>query len=458
MMILVETLLCILFIGIAATMLFKNVNAPTVLLVLGLLMVGVSALLGITPVNVANPTGSAFFDLFKTAEERFLTSIAKLGFMIMTIGGYVSLMNRIKATDAMVYIATRPLSFFKGRPYLISVIVIPLGMIIYLTIPSASGLGLLLVSTVYPILVGLGVSKATALSVISAATIFDMGPGSANTLRASEIAGVDSVGYFIGEQLPLIIPTTIVVMVAYYFCNRYFDRKDLASGKQIYAEGNVNGRPDVPLFYAVFPILPLFLLIIFSPYVGIFDTRITTALAMIICMIVVLFCVLIMKRDVKDSFGLVKSFWDGMGSTFSSVVTLIVTAEIFAIGLTSLKFIDLLVNGTSSVGFGAIAITALITLTVFFSATMMGSGNAAFFSFGPMVPGIAQMMGATTLQMLVPIQLCAGMGRATSPIAAVNVAISGSVGVSPMEVARRNMIPMIIGAIFLTVSSFIINW
>jgi len=457
-MIAVEIILCVLFIAAAATMLFKNVNAPTVLLVLGVLMLAISAILGITPVSASAPTGSAFFDIFKTVEEKFLTSISKLGFMIMTIGGYVALMNKIKATDAMVYIATKPLSFLKGRPYLASVIFIPVGMLIYLTIPSASGLGLLLVSTVYPILINLGVSKTTALSAISAATIFDMGPGSANTLRASEIAGVDSVGYFIGDQLPLVIMTTIVVMVAYYFCNRHFDRKDVEAGKEIYAEGGETGRPSVPLFYAVFPIMPLFFLIVFSPFVGLFDTHVTTAMAMIICTLAVALFLIIKEKGIKEPFALVKSFWDGMGSTFSSVVTLIVTAEIFAMGLTSLKFIDLLVSGTTSVGFGAAAVTVLFTVTVFFSATMMGSGNAAFFSFGPMVPGIAALFGVSTLQMLLPIQLCAGMGRATSPIAAVNVAISGSVGVSPVEVAKRNMLPMLIGASFLTVMSFIINW
>ena len=457
-MIAVETILCILFIACAAVLLIKNVHAPSVLLILGLLMMAASAIIGVTPISVGSSTGSQFFDLFKTVEEKFIVSITKLGFMIMTIGGYVALMNRIKATDAMVYIATKPLSFFKGKPYLVSVLVIPIGMLIYLTIPSASGLGLLLVSTVYPILVNLGVSRTTSLSVISAATIFDMGPGSANTLRAAEIVGCDNVGFFIENQLPLIIPTTVIVMVAYFFCNRYFDRKELAAGKQIYAEKCESARPDVPLFFAALPVLPLIFLIIFSPYVGITDTRVSTALAMIICMIIVLVILLFQKRNLKEAFSTAKTFWDGMGSTFSSVVTLIVTAEIFALGLASLEFIDLLVKGTTSVGFGASAITVLITFTVFFSAVMMGSGNAAFFSFGPMVPGIAGMMGVSTLAMILPIQLCAGMGRAVSPIAAVNVAIGGSVGVSPMDIAKRNMIPMIIGALFLTLLNFIINW
>jgi C4-dicarboxylate transporter len=109
-MIAVKTILCILFIVCAAVLLLRKVDAPAVLLVLGLIMLAVSAVIGITPLTVNSPTGSDFFDLFKMVEEKFVTSIAKLGFMIMTIGGYVALMNKIKATDAMVYIATKPLS------------------------------------------------------------------------------------------------------------------------------------------------------------------------------------------------------------------------------------------------------------------------------------------------------------------------------------------------------------
>ncbi len=447
-----------MFIAVTSWLLFKNYNPQWVLLFAGILMIAIAAILGITPVSPSQSTGSTIFDVFKIIEDKFLTSIVKLGFMIMTIGGYVALMNRIKATDAMVYIATKPLSFLKGKTYLTSVMVIPIGMILYLTTPSASGLGLLLVSTIYPILVNLGVSKLTALSVISAATIFDMGPGSANTMRAAELFQSDHVVYFIGYQLPLVIPVTIVVMIVYYFTNRYFDRQDIKKGKQIYAEqiGNVD-KPEVPLLFAFLPVMPLVLLIVLSKYVGLFDINISTALGMIVCVVITAVILLIYKKNLKQTLEMLRSFWDGMGSVFSSVVTLIVTAEIFAVGINSLKFIDLLVMGTSSVGLGAVVITVLMTITVFFSATMIGSGNAAFFSFGPLVPEISRMFGVSTISMLLPMQLCAGMGRATSPIAAVNVAIARIVGVSPIEIAKRNMFPMIIGSGFLLILHFIIN-
>ena len=445
-----EIIICLLVIGVTALLLIRDVHPVSVLLFMGLLMLAVAVATGTSAICTEHPTGSTFFDIFRFIEEKFHGSIVKLGFMIMSIGGYVALMNRIKATDAMVFIASRPLSFLKGKPYLAASLSIPIGMLLYLTIPSASGLGLLLVSTIYPILVNLGVSRLTALSVISAATVFDMGPGSANTLNAAVLLGMDHIEYFISYQLPFIIPSTILLIIIYYFVNRHFDRKDLAAGKKIYDERREKAtRPDVPLYFAVFPVLPLVLLILFSRYLGLFDTDITTTVAMLVCFVFVALVLLVRNRRVKETFSLLKSFWDGMGSVFSSVVALIVTAEIFAAGLNSLHFIDLLVKGTASVGFGAAAITILMMGVIFFSAIMMGSGNAAFFSFGPLVPDIAARFGTSAIRMILPIQLCAGLGRGASPIAAVNVAIAGAAGVSPMELAKRNLIPMAATCLFL---------
>ena len=451
-----EILICILVLGLTTLLLVRNVHPVSVLLMMGLLMLAVSVATGTSDVPLAQPTGSTFFDIFRFIEEKFAGSLVKLGFMIMSIGGYVALMNCIKATDAMVYIASKPLSFLRGKPYLAACLSIPIGMLLYLTIPSASGLGLLLVSTVYPILVSLGVSKLTAISVISAATVFDMGPGSANTLNAATLVGMDHIEYFVSFQLRHIIPTTLLLLVVYYFVNRYFDKKDLAAGKKIYddAAGKCV-KPDVPLYYAVFPVLPLVLLIVFSKYFGLFDVNITTTVAMLVCVVLTALALLIRSRRLKETFAILKSFWDGMGSVFSSVVALIVAAEVFAAGLNSLHFIDLLVKGTSSVGLGAGAVTIMMMAVIFLSAIIMGSGNAAFFSFGPLIPGIASSFGASATQMILPIQLCAGMGRGASPIAAVNVAIAGAVGVSPMELAKRNMIPMSAGCLFLILLNYI---
>ena len=67
---------------------------------------------------------------------------------------------------------------------------------------------------------------------------------------------------------------------------------------------------------------------------------------------------------------------------------------------------------------------------------LMGSGNAAFFSFGPLLPGIAGQLGMPAYSLVLPLQLSASMGRAASPIAGIIVAIAGVAGVSPIELAK----------------------
>ncbi len=449
-------ILCIAVIFLTALLLYKRVNPQGVLIFAGLFMISIAAAMGLNPIAVSIPSGSVVFDIVQEIDDGFVSNVTRIGLMIMTIGGYVAFMNKIKATDSLVYIAIKPLGFFKKYPYLASVIAIPIGQLLFMTIPSAAGLGLLLVASFYPVLVSLGCSRLTALSAIAAATIFDQGPGSANTAMAASLIGKSNMEYFVADQLPLVIPTTIVVMILYYFSNRYFDKRDLKAGREtVVTETEKTKKPDVPLIYAILPMLPLILLVIFSDYVGLVDIHLTTTVAMLFSLIISVIFVMIFKRNFRSVMDMLDSFWKGMGSVFSTVITLIVAAEIFSKGLIGLGFIETLVSGSTHLGFSGAAISIFITILVFLAAMLMGSGNAAFFSFGPLVPDIAGRLGMTAPEMILPMQLSASMGRATSPIAGVIVAIAGVAGVSPVELAKRNMPPLVGGLIALLVFHFI---
>ena len=263
-------IVAIVIIVVTGYFLYKKTNPQGLLLLSGLLMLALGIAFGINPSKPDNPTGSTFFDVIRLVEETFTKNFARAGLMIMTIGGYVAFMNAIKATDALVYLSMKPLRWFRKFPYLSAMITIPIGQLLFITTPSASGLGLLLVASFFPVLINLGVSRLTALSVIAAATIFDQGPGSANTALAAQLIGQTNDEYFITHQLPLVIPTTLVVMVLYYFSNRYFDRKDHGVEEKL---PEVT-RPEVPLFFAILPVLPLATLVIFSPFVGLIGTHI----------------------------------------------------------------------------------------------------------------------------------------------------------------------------------------
>ena len=190
-------LVCVAVIALTAVLLYRKYNPQGVLLISGLFMVALAAVVGLHPADVAKTTGSGVFDVFRFAEEKFISNFGRAGLMIMVIGGYVAFMNKIQATNMLVWLAIKPLGFLKKCPYLAAALAIPIGQLLFITTPSAAGVGLLLVATLYPILINLGVSKMTALTVISAATLFDQGPGSANTAAASSLVGLSPVEYFL---------------------------------------------------------------------------------------------------------------------------------------------------------------------------------------------------------------------------------------------------------------------
>lgn len=456
--------LCLLAITLTAVGLYRKLNPQGTLMLSGLLMLSLSLAFGIQSEVPVASTGNVYFDIVKVIEATFVSNLSRAGLMIMTIGGYVAFMNHIQATKALVYLSMKPLRIFRRYPYLAATVAIPIGQLLFITTPSATGLGLLLVASVYPILTGLGVSRMTALSVITAATLFDQGPGSANTALAAELTGQSNVAYFVGHQLPLVLPTTLVIMTLFYFNNRYFDRKEQAARvagilqDEPTAPVEAGGaRPDCPLPFALLPVLPLALLIVFSPYVGLCQppVQLSTTTAMLFSLFVSLLFVACHRRSLRRTFEAVASFWKGMGNVFANVVTLIVASEIFSKGLISLGFIDSLVGYSSHAGLSGVAIASLFAFIIFGAAMLMGSGNAAFFSFGPLLPGIATQLALPATALILPLQLAASMGRAASPIAGIIVAVAGVAGASPIELARRNTLPLVGGILFLIAYHFI---
>lgn len=458
-MVYLGVIIAIQFIVLTAYWLLKKYNPQVVLMVTGICMLAIAALLGNT-VEPVKSTGGAFFDLFKIVVETFSTNMLRVGLMIMSIGGYVAYMKQIKASDALVYVSMQPLSLFRKYPYIAAISIIPIGQMLFVCTPSAAGLGLLLVASILPVLVNLGVSRLTAVSVISACTVFDMGPGSANTAKASELLEMNNVMYFIEHQLPMAIPLTILLMILYYFSNRYFDKKDLEKGKVV-AEKPLDisdMKVDVPMIFAILPVLPLVMLIVFSKYLQLFQPAIEldTTTAMVVSLFIAMLFELARTRNFKSAFNSVKAFWGGMGKVFTDVVTLIVCAEVFSQGLIRLGLIDALVDGATHIGLSGIAIGICITILIFLAAMLMGSGNASFFSFGPLIPSIAQKLGIPPVDMVLPMQLSASMGRATSPIAGVIIAVAEIAGVSPFELAKRNMIPLGGALIFMICYNYLI--
>ncbi|MDA9069447.1 C4-dicarboxylate transporter DcuC [Arenitalea sp.] len=448
-------IISLLVIIVTGRLLLKKYNPHAVLLVSGLLMLIIAQVLNYNLPTLKDPTGFSGFDLFRYIKESFSKTNAGVGLMIMAIGGFVAYIDKIGASNALVFVAMKPLKFFKKKPYLAASLVIPIGQLLFTAIPSAAGLGLLLMASMFPILVNLGVSRLSAVSVITATTSFGIGPASAITASATSITSIDSIIYFLNYQIPLVWPLSIVMMITYYFVNSYYDKKN-GFEKEIEVETKEK-ELKAPLIYAIIPILPIVLLIVFSKIFNFFSVPISidTTTAMFISLFIALIFEFIRTRKIKDVFDSLKTFWSGMGNIFKTVVTLIITADIFAKGLISLGFIDGLLDLTQNLGFGIVGIGIVMTIMIFLASMLMGSGNASFFAFGPLVPKIANKLGVESVSIILPMQLSASMGRTVSPIAGVIIATAEIAKVSTIAIVKRNIIPLVVALIVMLMYHFI---
>jgi C4-dicarboxylate transporter, DcuC family len=447
-------LISLLFVALAAYLLTKKYNPQASLLLTGMAMLLVAPLLGLAFPELQQPTGAIAFDLFAVIKESFSKTNANVGLMIMAIGGFVAYMDKIGASDVLVQLAMRPLQLFKKNPYLAASMVIPIGQVLFIAIPSAAGLSLLLMASLFPILTRLGVSKLSAASVITASTVFGIGPACATTASAVEIMQLDTVLYFLEYQIPLVWPLSLSMTVSYYFVNRYFDQKNKPEVEAVTKAANTT---NAPMVYGLLPILPIILLMVFSELFQVLPVRISldTTTVMFISLFVAILFEGVRYKALKPLLNSLNVFWNGMGDIFKNVVTLIITADIFAKGLISLGFIDGIISATQSAGFGAIGIGVAITVMILLSAMLMGSGNAAFFAFGPLVPGIATQLQLSATSLMLPMQLAATMGRTISPVAGVLIATADLAGVSSLDIVKRNLIPVAVALVLMLLLHFV---
>ena len=428
----------------AAYLIAKKYYPALSLLIVGLVTLTIVGLVSPDPLITGKKATKLFaFDVVQVFTNLLQTRTAGLGMNIMVIGGFSYYMDKIGATRALVSVCVKPLSKIHA-PYVVMAAGYVLGQLLNIFVPSAVGLALLLMVTLYPLLVSAGISRQSAAATIAITGACGLGPSSGNMILGAEISKMHVMEFFLNGQVLVAMFIIPAVAIVHFFIQQWFDKKDLASGKIGQADFGLTSQTaeseaeKAPTFYALFPLLPVVLLFVFSPlmYKGV---RLEVVTALLIALLASFVCDLIRRRNVKESFATMKSFFDGMGKLFSSTVTLIICAEVFAAGLTKSGGIATLISWVGSMDAGAIAIFTVMFVIVAVAAMVTGSGNAPFFSFAPMIPDAAAGVGANVAMMLVPLQLVSGIGRSMSPVAGVCMAVAGMSGITPFDLVRRTI-------------------
>ena len=384
--------------GVTAWMVFliARKGYPVVLLLLsGVILMACAAVFHLGEILPAKlSTGSVPLDVVDAVRQAYATRLGGLGLSIMCIGGFSHYMEHINASQALFDVFGAPLKRIRS-PYLLLALAFIVAHLMAMVVPDASGHNLLLMVTLYPILIRLGASRLSSLAIIAGSHFLDLGPGSGNTILAAHLVGMEPSVYYLKHQLPVVIPAVLLLAAVNFFVQRWWDRRegpDPEGAALLEASQRLASDQRPPRVYALLPLLPLLLLLGLSPLIterfGI-HIKMNPATAMIAATLVAMAFEYVRLRKSLPVLSSFKVFYEGAGRQFVVVISLIVAGEVYAKGLIAVGALDTLIQGAQAIHFGPRPLALISSLITTTAAFFMGSGNAAFFSFGPLLPKIA---------------------------------------------------------------------
>lgn len=448
-------LLTVVVIAVTAFMIIKKMDSKLVFFFIGTCALLIVTLITGKSVLGDATTGNMFVDVVDVIRIKFVDTVKGTGIRLMVVAGYVMLMNHMKASNVLAAAAGKVLVKFKS-PYVVLAGVFIIGSILKVFITSQISLGLLFMATLFPILVQLGVSKLSATAVLITIGMLDMGPNDSSAIfGATDVMGITPMEYFLNYEILVGAVIVLIMAVFYAVYFRYMDKKEFGGLTASKEEVKHFSARDygVPAFYGLFPLIPLVLVAVFS-FIPTIEMDIITAT--VIGFFFVFIVDLIVSRSVQHIGENLKKVFEWMGQYFTNIVVIITAAGVFAEAVKQLKGINILADWCSNLTGATLIAAVMLSLIVFGTALLTGSGNAPWFAFGPLTPGIAASLGTQTAAIAVPMHLAGGIGRCLSPFCGGVIAICGVAEIEIGTVIKRNMVPLIVAFVLNVVASYVI--
>ena len=438
-------LICLIIIAITGILLMKRYQPQPILIGMGILMMyiayegsWINAIL-----DESQSTGVLVFDAMDIVRITTSENVVSLGLMIMTCAGYAKYMEHIGAGTRLAHTFIKPL-YRLNRPYIVLALMFLLNMGLSICVPNPLSLALLMMVTIYPVLLRLGVSPVGAAAVIATGHLMDVGPGAVSTLLIAKTVNIPVPNYFVGYQLRLYFLVAVVTAVAHFLWQRYRDR--LEGPMDV---GDCESIPEAPIgpkLYMVFPLLPLCFILGFSQY-GIQGVKMNVTLAMMLAFGIALLAELIRHRNLRIVLKSTTVFFEGMGNQFSYAVTLIIGGQVFAQGLVSLGLIDSLVSALQTLSLNSVGLNSVMGGGMLGLSMVTGSNVAPLFTLVPLVPDIVSDLGLDPITTLLGMQNGASLGLFLSPISPVMVGVAGVAHIKSVDLLKRTSVPVLVALV-----------
>ena len=437
-----DLIIGLIAIVLVAYYIVKGYSATGVLMFGGLVLLFISVLMGhsILPDGVKS-TGSTYFDILEYVKYLLGNRGGGLGLMIMVLCGFSVYMTHLGANDVVVKLVSKPLKNIRS-PYILMVFAYFLACLMSFAVSSATGLGVLLMATLFPVMVNVGISRGAAAAICASPISIILSPTSGDVVLSAEISKIPLGEFAFGTALPVSIFAILGIAVAHFFWQRYLDKKEGVQVERLDAD---EIKTTAPNYYAILPLLPIIGVLLFDGKWGLPNLHIVTV--MVLCFIITAAVDFLRSFNAKQTFDNLIVAYRGMADAFAGVVMLLVAAGVFAQSLSTIGFITNLIDSAQSFGGSAFFMMLVLAVITILATMATGSGNAAFYAFAELIPTLATQMGVNPAFLTIPMLQASNLGRGLSPVSGVVVAVSGMGKISPFEIVKRMSVPMLVGFI-----------
>ena len=302
-----------------------------------------------------------------------------------------------------------------------------------MALPSAAGTAAAAGAIFIPIMMGAGIHPAMAAAAVKCGTYGSMlNPGLAHNPFVAKIAGVgvmDVIAFHYKANIASLVIAAITITVIAYMTHENKDH--FAEGLELEENFKVN------YLYALMPIIPIAILLLGA-------TKIVPMFKMGVAQAMIIGCILALAVTRTNPAELTKSFFDGMGKAYADIIGIIISAGVFVAGMNAMGLVKAFTNAMLN---NPAIVKIAASVGPFLLGLIVGSGDAATFAFNEAITPHAADFGMTPVQMGSMATLGGTLGRTMSPIAGATIIVAGIAGVNPMEIAKRNALPMVLAMV-----------
>lgn len=366
--------------------------------------------------------------------------------VIPPVMGFAAVMEITGCNAHLVKLLTDPL--LKVRAFLIPGAML-VTWFVNMALSSAAGCTAAVGVVLIPAMMAAGIHPAMAAAAVFAGTWGSVwSPGNPHNAVVAKIANVDVMQVILTHRVASFTGAFLVAAILFtegklFHQDRDWTPEKAGSNLDQIAGAKKEKLERANLLYALIPVVPLLILVATNV------EAVTGALPWLPKKVSVLSAMLIgtglgMLVTWTGPARISNEFFKGMGHAYGFVFGIIIAAGAFIGGLEAagvLKaVIELLKTAQSSVPFVG-------TFGPFLLAVLSGSGDAATLAFNNAVTPHAAQFGIGPINLGNLASIGGALGRSMSPVAAGCIIAAGFAGVSPVEVTKRNLIPMLVAAV-----------